>query len=97
MTAYWIARVTVTDPDVYGEYAKLAGPALAKHGGRFLARGGKCQHFEGKEHLRNVIVEFPSFEAAVTCYTSEDYAEALALALKASVRDVVIVEGAPPS
>ena len=94
MTAYWIARVTVTDAEVYGEYAKLAGPALAKHGGRFLARGGKSQRLEGREHLRNVIVEFPSFEAAVNCYNSADYAEALALALKSSERDVVIVEGA---
>ena len=39
MAAYWIGRVTVTDPEGYANYAKLAGPAIESHGGRFLARG----------------------------------------------------------
>ncbi|MCK4866714.1 MAG: DUF1330 domain-containing protein, partial [Alphaproteobacteria bacterium] len=33
MVAYWIGRVRVTDAGGYGEYAKLAGPAIEKHGG----------------------------------------------------------------
>ena len=40
MPAYWIAHVEVTDAERYGAYAKLAGPAIAAHGGKFLARGG---------------------------------------------------------
>lgn len=43
MPAYWIGRVTVTDQDTYGEYAKRAGPTIEAHGGRFLARGGRHQ------------------------------------------------------
>ncbi len=39
MPALWIAHVTVTDEDAYATYAKLAGPAIADHGGTFLARG----------------------------------------------------------
>jgi len=35
MPALWIAHVTVTDEDAYGKYAKLAGPAIAAHGGSF--------------------------------------------------------------
>ena len=41
MGALWIAHVTVTDAEAYGKYAELAGPAIAKHGGSFIARGGK--------------------------------------------------------
>ena len=41
MGALWIAHVTVTDSDAYGKYAELAGPAVAKHGGTFIARGGR--------------------------------------------------------
>ena len=41
MVAYWIGRVRVTDPEGYGKYAELAGPAIEKHGGKFLARGGR--------------------------------------------------------
>ena len=28
-TALWIAHVEVTDPEAYGKYATLAGPAIA--------------------------------------------------------------------
>ncbi len=47
MPAYIIAVVTVTKPDVYEGYRALAGAAVAKHGGRFLARGGKHEVLEG--------------------------------------------------
>ena len=40
MTAYWIAHVTVTDPEAYQGYQALAPAAFAAHGARFLARGG---------------------------------------------------------
>ena len=40
MAAYIIAQINVTDPAKYQEYAKLAGPATLKYGGRFLVCGG---------------------------------------------------------
>ncbi len=40
MKGYWINRCHVTDAEEYGEYAKLAGPAIEKYGGKFLVRGG---------------------------------------------------------
>lgn len=93
MPAYWIARVDVTDEAAYGEYAKRAGPALAKHGGRFLARAGKHVTLEGQDYPRNVVVEFPTLEAAETCYHSPEYGEALAFAKDAAERNLCIVEG----
>ena len=41
MPALWIAHVNVTDAAAYGKYAELAGPAIAEHGGAFIARGGR--------------------------------------------------------
>lgn len=93
MTAYWITRLNVTDEAEYGKYAKLAGPAIAGHGGQFLARGGRTVTFEGAEYARNVIIEFPSIAAAETCYNSPEYQEALAFAKDSSDRLVCIVEG----
>jgi uncharacterized protein (DUF1330 family) len=93
MPAYWIAHVTVTDDAAYGRYAKLATEAIAAHGGRFLARGGRYRQLEGREHARNVLAEFPSLEAAEACYNSPAYQEALSHARGASTRDLVIVEG----
>lgn len=92
MPALWIAHVTVTDPDAYGKYASLAGPAITQHGGKFLARGGRFVQLEGKERPRNVVAEFPSLEAAVECYHSDEYQAALNHARGASERDLMVVE-----
>ncbi|SMX34796.1 DUF1330 domain-containing protein [Actibacterium lipolyticum] len=92
MGALWIAHVTVTDEESYGKYAKLAGPAIAKHGGSFLARGGRFVQLEGKERPRNVVARFPSLEVAEACYHSPEYQEALSHAKDASERELLVVE-----
>ena len=97
MSALWIAHVHVTDAEAYGRYAQAAGPAIAAHGGVFLARGGRYKQVEGNDRARNVVARFPSFEAAVACYESAEYQAALAHAKGASERDLVIVEETPPA
>ncbi len=92
MPALWIAHVTVTDADAYGKYAELAGPAIAKHGGHFIARGGRFVQLEGQERARNVVAKFPSLEAAEECYNSPEYQTALNHARGASERELMIVE-----
>lgn len=82
----------VTDTDAYGRYAKEAGPAIAAHGGVFLARGGRYVQLEGNDRARNVVARFPSLEKAVECYNSPAYQAALAHAKGASVRDLMVVE-----
>ena len=92
MPALWIAHVTVTDAEAYGRYAELAGPAIAAHGGAFIARGGRYVQLEGKDRARNVVATFPTLEAAVDCYHSDAYQEALSHAKGASERDLLVVE-----
>jgi uncharacterized protein (DUF1330 family) len=92
MPALWIAHVTVTDAEAYGRYAALAGPAIAKHGGRFIARGGRYVQLEGKDRPRNVVATFPTVEDAVACYNSPEYQEALSHARGASERELMVVE-----
>lgn len=90
--AYWIAHVTVTDAEAYGKYAEGAGPAIAKFGGRFLARGTAYKQLEGNDRARNVVAFFPSLQAAEDCYNSPEYQAALQHAVGAAERDLVIVE-----
>ena len=92
MTALWIAHVEVTDPDAYGEYAKRATEAIAAHGGVFIARAGRYLQLEGRDRARNVVARFPSLEAAVACYNSPEYQDALSFAKDAAERDLVVVE-----
>lgn len=91
-TALWIAHVDVTDAEAYGRYASEAGPAIAAHGGVFLARGGRYVQLEGNDRARNVVARFPSLEKAVECYRSPAYQAALAHAKGASIRDLMVVE-----
>jgi len=93
MPAYWIAHVTVTDPDRYRDYQCLAPAAFARFGARFLARGGEAEMFEGPTHARHVVIEFPSLAAARACYQSAEYQAAKARRDGAAVAHVVIVEG----
>lgn len=90
---YWIAQIEVTDPDKYEGYKALSGPAAAKYGGRFLARGGRAETFEGEGRARNVIIEYPSYETALEAYRSNEYAEARAARHGAADFNFTIVEG----
>ncbi len=93
MKAYWIAQVTVTDPEAYAGYQALAPVAFAAHGARFLARGGAHEVMEGPTLDRHVVIEFPSLQAAKACYTSSEYQAARARRDGAATAHVVIVEG----
>ena len=92
MTALWIAHVTVTDDEAYAKYAEIATRAIAENGGEILARGGRYVQLEGKDRARNVVVRYPSVEAAEAVYHSDTYQAALKHAVGASEREVVIVE-----
>ncbi|MGJ8623926.1 MAG: DUF1330 domain-containing protein [Yoonia sp.] len=92
MSALWISHVTVTDPERYAEYAKRATGAIADHGGVFLSRGGYYLQKEGPDRPRNVVVRFPSVDAANDCYESPAYQEALSFAKGASERTLCIVK-----
>jgi len=55
---YWIATYfSISNPDALAEYAKLAGPAIAGAGGRFLARGIAAKAYEKGVIQRVVLIE----------------------------------------
>lgn len=91
--AYWIGHVTVDDPDAYQEYRAANAAAFAKYGGRFLVRGGRQEVVEGALRPRAVVIEFPSYDAALACYHSPEYRAALAIRTPVSVADLAIVAG----
>ena len=90
---YWIARVDVSDPERYKAYIAANALPFKKFGARFLVRSGRYENPEGSSRPRNIVIEFPSYQAAVDCYRSAEYQEALKLRLPVSAIDLVIVEG----
>ncbi|EET46598.1 DUF1330 domain-containing protein [Thalassobium sp. R2A62] len=93
MPTYAIVQVDVKDAEEYGKYAALAGPAVAKYGGEFLARGGAVEVMEGTTRDRCVIIRFADMETAKTFYHGAEYQEALSYGLPVSERDYKFVEG----
>ena len=90
---YGIAHAEVTNPEKWAQYAAKASEAIKKYGGKALARGGKCALAEGKGVMRNVVLEFDSFEAARAYAFSSEYAEAKKLREGAGSIDITVVEG----
>ena len=57
--AYWVVTYrSIKNPDVMPAYAKLAGPAIAAAGGRFLVRGNPSKTYESGVNERVVLIEF---------------------------------------
>jgi uncharacterized protein (DUF1330 family) len=97
MSAFVIVEVTVTNPEPYAAYRDLAGASVARHGGRFIVRGGAVTTLEGDWNpQRIVVIEFASVDAAKAWYFSDDYQEALKVRLANSVGKSLIVEGYGP-
>ena len=90
---YWIANVDVRDAEVYEKYRAANAKPFADFGAKFLVRGGPQQVREGKMRTRTVVLEFPSYAEAVSCYESAAYQGAKDIRLNASDGSLIIIEG----
>lgn len=90
---YWIGRVDVTDPEAYGAYVAGNGPVFARHGGRFLVRGGAFEPVEGAARSRNIVIEFDSHAAALACWNDPDYQAVKALRDGHCVAEIIVIDG----
>jgi uncharacterized protein (DUF1330 family) len=99
MPAYWVARSKINDPVEYKQYTDLVPAIIAKFGGKVLARGGRYQVMEGPAKFhRFVVIEFPTFEQGVACFTSPEYDRAAAFRRTgAGEVETIIVEGGDPT
>jgi uncharacterized protein (DUF1330 family) len=96
MPVYMIAEVrNPTDQAKLDEYRSGNTEVVARHGGRFLVRGGDVEVIEGDwEPQRIVVMEFPDGAAARAWYEDPDYQRLKALRQSASDTDLIVVEGA---
>jgi uncharacterized protein (DUF1330 family) len=93
LKGYWIGHVDITDPEGYKAYMAANAVPFGKFGGRFLVRGGTREVVEGQVRGRTVVLEFPSYQAALDCYRSADYQAAIVLRKGKGELDLVIIEG----
>ena len=92
---YWITTYrSIKNPEALAAYAKLAGPAMAAAGGKFLVRGMPSKTFENGQMQRTVVIEFPSLAQALAAHDTPGYQDALRALGKGAVdRDMRVVEG----
>jgi uncharacterized protein (DUF1330 family) len=90
---YWIARVDVSDPEAYQGYIVANAEPFARFGARFIVRGGPFEAPEGDARERNIVLEFPSLEAAKACYADPAYQRAKEIRAAASTADIIIISG----
>jgi uncharacterized protein (DUF1330 family) len=94
MPAYMIVNVDVRDPVVYEEYKNNVPALVKKHGGEYLARGGRFVVLEGDwKPSRLAVFRFPDVASAQSLYNDPDYQPLKALRQRVSKMDVVVVEG----
>lgn len=90
---YWIGRVEVTDMEQYKAYIEANAAPFKEYGAKFLVRSGRFENPEGASRSRNVVIEFPSYQAALDCWHSPGYQAAIQHRLAVSTIDLVIIEG----
>ncbi|MGI9388542.1 MAG: DUF1330 domain-containing protein [Boseongicola sp.] len=90
---YIIAHVTVRDPEAYKEYVEKDTPILLALGGKFIIRGGQAEVPEGVALDRHVVIEFPSYEAAMAAYNDPEYQEVAEIRRRTAESVIIVVEG----
>jgi len=91
---YIIGHITVRNPEAYKEYIERDTPILKALGGRFVIRGGQAQVMEGESLDRHVVIEFPSYEAAMAAYNDPEYQEVAEIRRRNAESVIIVVEGA---
>ena len=87
-----VIYTSISDQEKVGQYAALAGPAIAAAGGRFLARGMPVAVKEAGQSTRTVVIEWDNLEAAEKGYESDSYQAALAALDGAAIREFRYIE-----
>lgn len=95
MPAYVVGRLTIHDRSWMAEYGQKSGALVARHGGRYLARGGAMERLEGDGAPPSgvVVVEFPTLAAAKAWYNDPEYAPLIKMRQGGAALELIAIEG----
>lgn len=93
MTAYLVANYDIVDRDVYRSYQKQSRPIMAG-GGKLLVLDQASVGKEGTPGAQTVVIEYPTKQAALAAYESDEYQAVVGIRLSAIANGrAVIVDG----
>lgn len=90
---YIMGHITVKNPEAYKEYIEKDTPILKALGGEFVIRGGQSEVVEGEALMRHVLIEFPSYEAALKAYHDPEYQAVADIRRRTADSVIIVVEG----
>ena len=94
MAAYLIGDIEVTDSAAFEEYRQKVPAVIALYGGRYLARDGAIEVFEGAfTPHRGVVLEFPSMARLKAWWESPEYRPLRALRERATTSRLAAIDG----
>jgi uncharacterized protein (DUF1330 family) len=95
MKYYCVAELEITDQSWVPEYVKNVTKLVERSGGRYLARTSGIEKLEGERSAPQIflIIEWPSREAALSFYESDEYKPYLKSRLEGARNELVLVAG----
>ncbi|MBV9292660.1 MAG: DUF1330 domain-containing protein [Frankiales bacterium] len=93
MSAYMIFNYTIDDADAYQAYPPAAMPSIGASGAEILVADYSADGIEGTPGHVNIVLRFPSKEAAMAWYTGEEYTAAKRLRQAATSGHVTLSDG----
>jgi len=95
MAAYALIELEIASMDGIGPYMAGVSDTIAKHGGKYLVRGGNTEVVEGGlGYSAKVVLEFSSMDAAKNWYGSAEYQAILPIRKANAKGNFVWAEGA---
>jgi len=94
MPAYVIVEIDIVDPVGYEEYKKLAAATVARHGGKYIVRGGAVETLEGDWRPKRIVVlEFETAQRAKEWLNCEEYRQPRKMRHRTAKTNMILVEG----
>ena len=98
MAVYVVAQGKIGNRGLLDQYEAKVIPTIESHHGRVVAFDEQPEVIEGPiEHLRTVILEFPSMTSFHAWYSSPAYQEILPLRQKSVRGTLIVAHGLTPS
>ena len=94
MAVYVVVDVEVKDAGGFAQYRDAVPAIVRRHGGEYLARGGRTEIIEGDwQPGRLVLFRFPDQASVHAFFNDPDYLPLKALRQRVSSADIVMVDG----
>ncbi len=90
---YWIAHIDISDPLKHALFVEHCTEAIERLGGRILVRTDDGVRASGKLRQRSIVIEFDSYNDAVSLLDDPQHTEARRLIADHCEIDMVVVPG----